>query len=597
MDSDPASREVDISVIIPTFNRKDVLSRCLNHLKLQSFETSRFEVIVAIDGSTDGTKEALQNHEFPFRLTVAEQKNSGPAAARNLGAGRAAGKYLLFLDDDILAVPELLQEHFSTQNQHPGGVVVGPTPTTSEKGISALSDWQRDSYQNDIDRLNQWGFDAIDHYYCLGANGSLSKELFQRSGGFDESLHSEGDETELGLRMLDLGAKFKWNPRAIGYQLWVKSADALTISDRKRRVMNEVEILRRDSRFRVLSRFTDLFAGPWLQVRRRRILARFPVAIKNFAILTQKWIGALPSSLRVRMEGRILKTVWVTTFWETYRKHFGDPFKLASDFDRRVPILMYHVVRDDLPSGDVVISTRKFEEQMEYLHKSGFTTISLSDWRDWVLHGKPLPAKPVILTFDDGFRDLYENAWAILKKHQFQFTAFIVTSQVGAVNQWAGIEKGRLPLISREQMQEMSIDGAKFEVHSRTHPFLRGLTDSELQQEVGESKKDLAALLGKEARFFAYPYGDFRARERKCVSENDYLGACTTIQGINTIRTDLYRLRRINISGNDSMLDFRLKVRYGAGFLSWSNLKATAALIFLEQFGLAKAGSPLKNLL
>jgi glycosyltransferase involved in cell wall biosynthesis len=597
MSSSHDSFSFDLSVIIPTFNRKDVLLMCLTHLKHQAYPMDRFEVVVAIDGSTDGTADTLRSMNFPFRMNIAEQINSGPAAARNLGAGLATGKYLLFLDDDILATPELIAEHLSMHNQYPGSVVVGPTPTPVASGATALSDWQRDSYQTDIDRLNEWGFDAIDHYFCLGANGSLSREMFQRSGGFDASLHSEGDETELGLRLLDLGAKFRWNPNAVGNQLWVKDVDALCITDRKRRVINEVELLKRDSRFRVLSRFTDLFAGPWHKVRVRRILARFPRAIKNCSLFLYRLVRHLPNGLRFRLEGRLLKILWVTTHWETYRKHFGDPLKLAPSFNLKLPILMYHLVRDDLKPDEVVISTKKFAEQMSFLNKNGFTTITLSDWRDWVLFGKPLPPKPVILTFDDGFKDLYENAWRILKKYNFRFTAFVVTSRIGMRNQWEGIQEGKLPLISLQELQEMSADGAFFEAHSRTHPFLRKLSVSELHEEIRECKTDLKSLVGYDPQFFAYPYGDFRARERKCVAENDYLGACTTIQGMNTIRTDLYRLRRINISGKDSMLDFRLKLRFGGGFLNWTNLKQSAALILLEQFGLSKPGSPLKNLL
>lgn len=579
---------IELSIIIPTFNRKDVLLRCLDHLKNQTYPLDQFEVIVAIDGSTDQTKEALESLHFPFRLLVAEQVNSGPAAARNLGASRATGEYLLFLDDDILAAPRLVEEHLSVHKRNPLSVVVGPTPMSPD-AKTAAAEWQRDSYQKDIERLNRWGFDAIDHYFCLGANGSLSRKLFELSKGFDQSLHSEGDETELGLRLMDLKAKFRWNPNAIGYQYWVKSDDTFSISDRRRRVINEVEILKRDPRFRVLSRFSDLFTGPRFKIFRRRMIARFPGLTRTVVRIGTPFI---PRSMRVTL----LKGLSAAAFWQAYEEKFGDPLQLASSFNKKLPILMYHLVRDDLPASDIVIGTKKFTKQMEFLRKEGYTPISLSAWSDWVLHGKPLPEKPVALTFDDGFADLYENAWPVLKEYGFPLTAFVVTRRIGDVNQWDGIEPGKFPLITKEQMQKMNADGALFEAHSQTHPYLLQLKEAQLTKEIEGCKEDLRPLTGRDPEFFAYPYGQFHARERKCVSEAGYKGACTTIQGLNTIRTDLYRLRRINISGKDSMLDFSLKLRYGAGFFSWNNLKESTKLFLKEEFGIRKKGTNLENL-
>lgn len=580
---------IELSIIIPTFNRKDLLLRCLEHLKAQTYPAQKFEVIIAIDGSTDGTNETLQTIHFPFQLTVLDQENRGPAAARNLGANRATGNYLLFLDDDILATPKLIEEHLSTHKQHPLSIVVGPTPMSPDTKTAAAN-WQRDAYQKDIERLNRWGFDAIDHYFCLGANGSLARELFERSKGFDESLHSEGDETELGLRLMDLGAHFRWNPKAIGHHYWVKTDDVFTIADRRRRVINEVEILKRDPRFRVLSRFSDLFTGPRLKIFRRKMIARFPGLTRSIAR-----IGAhlFPRGMQVT----ILKGLSAAAFWQAYREKFGDPFQLTPSFNKKLPILMYHLIRDDLPASDVVISVNNFTKQMEFLRKKGYIPISLSDWSNWVLYDKPLPAKPVALTFDDGFADLYEKAWPVLRSYGFRWSAFVVTGQIGRTNQWNGIEPGKLPLITKEQMREMNADGALFEAHSQTHPYFLQLEESRLMEEVHGCKEDLRTILGHEPQFFAYPYGQFHARERKCVSEAGYKGACTTIQGLNTIRTDLYRLRRINISGKDSMLDFQLKLRYGAGFLSWSNLKESVKLFLKEQFGVRKKGSNLENLL
>ena len=129
-----------LSIVIPTYERREVVPRTVTALASQSYED--FEVIVVVDGPTDGTASALRELSTPFRLTVLEQPNSGAAAARNAGAAAAAGELLLFLDDDMEADPALLAEHDGSQREG-ADLVLGDLPLYPHSPRNVLSEERR----------------------------------------------------------------------------------------------------------------------------------------------------------------------------------------------------------------------------------------------------------------------------------------------------------------------------------------------------------------------------------------------------------------------------------------------------------------------
>src|SRR2546422_431865 len=114
---------LSISIVIPTYNRLDRLKRVLAALEYQTYAHAYFEVIVVSDGATDGTNEYLSTVETPLNLATVIQPNKGVAAARNRGVERASGDIVLFLDDDVIPVPQLLAEHLHIHRSSDGEVV------------------------------------------------------------------------------------------------------------------------------------------------------------------------------------------------------------------------------------------------------------------------------------------------------------------------------------------------------------------------------------------------------------------------------------------------------------------------------------------
>ena len=119
---------IEISVIIPTYNRAQQLRICLDALSSQTQPDADFEVVVVDDGSTDTTSTLLETLKTPYTLRFLKQEHSGQQNARNRGAQAARGRYCLFLDDDIVADPNLVTEHLRVQRQHNGVVAIGQIP-------------------------------------------------------------------------------------------------------------------------------------------------------------------------------------------------------------------------------------------------------------------------------------------------------------------------------------------------------------------------------------------------------------------------------------------------------------------------------------
>src|SRR5436309_2200193 len=127
-----------ISVIVPTFNRREVLSRCLQALTEQDCPHSEYEVIVVVDGSTDGTQAFLKSLRTSFNLKVIDQANRGAAAARNAGLLAAAHKIVLFLDDDLICESNVVSEHIKAHESQERVLAFGPVLVeTGEAGSAA----------------------------------------------------------------------------------------------------------------------------------------------------------------------------------------------------------------------------------------------------------------------------------------------------------------------------------------------------------------------------------------------------------------------------------------------------------------------------
>jgi len=205
----------------------------------------------------------------------------------------------------------------------------------------------------------------------------------------------------------------------------------------------------------------------------------------------------------------------------------------------------------------------RFEDQVRHLFRWGFTAITACRWHDWLRSGAPLPEKPIILTFDDGYADLAEHAFPVLRRYGFEATVFVVTRRIGGENDWdAGLDIPPIPLLTAEQLNAWSRNGIEFGAHGRTHVDLTGLSPALLEEEVGGSQADLEAILQRRVTSFAYPFGHVTDAVVECTRRHYDLGL-SCIEGVNTLATDPLLLRRSMPQPSDFMLDFAMRARLG----------------------------------
>jgi GT2 family glycosyltransferase len=205
-----------VSIIIPTYNRLPRLKRVLAALERQTIPLDQFEVIVVSDGSTDGTTEYLANIETPLRLVPLMQSNRGVAAARNHGVERASGELLLFLDDDVVPVPELVAEHLRALAEHAGEVVVlGPMLTPEDGAFPPWVCWEQAMLERQYEDMTMGRYAPTARQFYTG-NTSLARRHVVAAGGFDERFR-RAEDVELAYRLAERGLRFVFRPAAASY--------------------------------------------------------------------------------------------------------------------------------------------------------------------------------------------------------------------------------------------------------------------------------------------------------------------------------------------------------------------------------------------
>ncbi|OXM86705.1 polysaccharide deacetylase [Paenibacillus rigui] len=207
----------------------------------------------------------------------------------------------------------------------------------------------------------------------------------------------------------------------------------------------------------------------------------------------------------------------------------------------RIPVLNYHSITTD-PGNPATITPEKFAEQMHYLKEHGYTTLSLQQFTD-VLEGKqPTPAKPVLLTFDDGYADNYEHALPLFKELDFHAVLFISPDTV---------EDGYF--LNWEQIKEMHQAGWDIQPHGMTHPHLPRLKAADQAYQIVEARKQIEEQLGTAADIYCYPYGEWNAATLRVLREHQFRYAFTIEQGWTTPDQDALKLKRVFVNGEESL--------------------------------------------
>ncbi|WP_347275993.1 polysaccharide deacetylase family protein [Leptolyngbya sp. FACHB-321] len=228
----------------------------------------------------------------------------------------------------------------------------------------------------------------------------------------------------------------------------------------------------------------------------------------------------------------------------------------------KVPVVMYH---DILPEKQVFfdVTPEELEQRFQEIKQKGVTPITMDQLVTHLRTGLPLPEKPILLTFDDGYSGHYEHVYPLLKKYNYPAVFAIYTTKVGK-------KIGRSSL-TWEQLREMAKDPlVTISSHSVTHKVMSGLTKEQLQLETQESKRILETELGVPVRYFTYPEGKFDAQAVEAVKEAGYAAALTMDDNDERLAGKSDNLLTIGRVGQSRLLEM-LDVAWGGAKLpSWS---------------------------
>lgn len=223
----------------------------------------------------------------------------------------------------------------------------------------------------------------------------------------------------------------------------------------------------------------------------------------------------------------------------------------AANAKKDIPILMYHHISNNIKS-DWSITPQKLEEQLEYLKNNGYKAISLDMLYSYIENKVALPEKSVVLTFDDGYIDAFDNAYPLLKKYGYKAAFFIITGEVLTKNP-EGYD-----YMTLGELKKLDKAGMDIEAHTVTHPDLTTLNYKKQFEELSLSKKYLEKHLNKKIYYMAYPYGLCDSITQKVASEIGYRIAFTIKGSHDDTESNRLNIGRIYINQNMTINQFKL---------------------------------------
>ncbi len=569
---------VRCTVVIPTWQRARALRETLDSLARQT--CADFEVVVVGDGDDPPTRAFSEKFiaAFPLRW-IFHQQNLGLAAARNTGANAAAGDILLFLDDDTPAHQDLVSQHlrhFDETACDGRGYVYG---RIVEDRRAALPLWTDKFLQHSWERTLQQACsrpstgdgsvgDDVERRACFGLNCSIRRDVFLDSGGFNPALRYTDEEMEYGHRLYRSGVRFVVDPLAIVYHHNEKS-----MTEYFRRcwglsgqvdVKRVFELGQRNPQTRQLA---SMHHGHIFNQLVARTFWHCAPAMRGLTSLLERTVNS--TGLLFGPWARVCRQ---TEYWSGVRTAGCTARMLRQAAGEAGCALMLHSISaPQSPEERAYLSPQRFHRYMRWLKTFGYESASAAEW----LRGD-FSRKRILLTFDDGYDDLYTELLPATIEYGLKPLVFLVADRTGETNVWDH-ERGlrRRSLLTLQQIREMQRHGVEFGSHTLTHPWLPDLSDDALRREVGDSKRRLEDLLGTEVTTFAYPFGGVDQRVRAAVADAGYGLAFTVAPGLNWW-SDPLCLPRADINENCGLPDFAMQLRTGFTVRGWLGLRVHA---------------------
>jgi len=485
-----------LSIVIPTYQRRDALALVLAALAQQTLPADDFEVLVVLDGPDAEVEQMLRTLATPFVLRWFVQPRTGATAAMNLGMREARGEILVYLDDDEIPEPGMLAAHLEC-HRDPKVVVIGGVnlhPKSPQLLVGEATDYSPRHFA----RCSQPGY-VPDYRDLSSANFSVRKRHIVAAGGFDEAFqgYGGGHDRELAIRLTGQGLRLVFEPRAFAYHYVSKSWARLLRDHRNLGRANRYFFSKHPDRVRDLS-VTAYATGTWMY----RLLFRMAGALPESAFRGLEQLVARLDGVEPAM-GRGLGRLAINTSRGLFhlRGAWEDPELMRAFYQRlhtRVPAFRI------APDG-------RFEKRLERLLARGYTPIHSRDFLAWHTQLGPLPDKPALITVDAPSREFLSRAAARPRPHRVPAIAFLSAAELGRM--------------AEDEAQRLNDAGWELHVLDDGGTLNAGLAEKL------RAANGMALVATQHA---GSPPGGFDA-------------AFTRVPGYNTFRHDRFRLHRTDL--------------------------------------------------
>ena len=570
---------MDVSIIIVSFNTKDLLRDCLTSIFEQAGDVD-YKIVVVDNASIDGSLEMVKN-TFPQVTLIENSVNRGYAAACNQGMRIAEGRYILLLNSDVLICDSAVEETVRYADSHPQVGIVGCQVWESEDKIM-MTCFRFPSIINLL--LNATGLSRLFKYNCFlgrermywwkrdserkvdvvpGVFMLVRREAIDQVGFMDEGYFFYSEEVDWCYRFSMVGWPTMFWPgaRIIHVGGGAQSSKKTPEKSYVLLVKGKLRFFKKNRGFisYLLARaiFLVQFILKCCFWTVASITSVKSVAKSEFRMQERKawWalkftaFGIEPGKSRPKFIGYLLKKIinfvkfLIALVYSAY-------LFLVHRQNRRV-IICYHGINKADVTG--------FIKQMAYVAKK-CCVVKPSIIKDTKVNGSKVL---LAITFDDAFVSVRENALPVLKNYGLSAGVFVTTGCLGKPPNWSmayDCPDRDDTVMSEQQVKELDNDGIEILSHTISHSALTQVDDDKLQEELVDSQRELRRMIGREIPGISYPYGEYDTRVCNAARRAGYKFGFTVEPQMVNHSTDNMSIGRFSVSPKDGMLKFGLKV-------------------------------------
>ena len=590
------SRDPDLTVIVVSFNTREMTLACLRSIVAETYSTN-YEVIIVDNNSSDGSVDAIRR-EFPQFKLIASKENYGFARGNNVAAEFARGRRLLLLNPDTLILDNAIDRLLAFANANPSFQIWGGRTLSGDGSLDPTSCWRRITIWNlfcyasglshmapnnpilNSEAYGGWKRDTIRHVNIVtGCFLLINKTLWDRLKGFDPAFFMYGDEADLCHRARQFGARPAISPNATIVH-YGGASDTDLLERRLKIFKGRMTLIRKH------------FSAPAYKIAR---------ALHLSVPVTRWWAFRLKARLTNSPEADHKADDWHLVWqrrneWSNGYSDFAAPSFSKKKFRRLIKLVISagYFAAQKICRLWLRIFGRPLSQQLtvlcyhgvpaEYRPKFARQLDMLCKWANVVpasYQGKlPFGKQPVAITFDDAFVSVVQNALPELRARSLHSTIFAPVSWLGKRPNWSMDSTWPYRedvVVTREDLSKLPSSLVSVGSHSLSHPRLSKLDRESAINEIAGSRAALRAILGQDVRQFAMPYGDYNSSILEHCKDAGYDSAFSLLpKEVDTGRSEIHR-GRILVDPYDWPMEFFLKSN---GAYAWTgHLRVVKAIV------------------